>query len=256
MSTPSFLVMAGDGINCERETAHALRLAGADATIAHVNDILAAPTVLDRHDGLALPGGFSFGDELGSGRLLALKLKHQLAEALDRLVARKCPIIGICNGFQVLLQLGLLPTPREAQLATLTRNEGGHFIDRWVGLAVEPNTACHWTRALDTARTIELPIRHGEGRVVFAVDRAEMIATSLADAGQVVLRYTQPVNGSHGDIAGLCDPSGLIFGLMPHPEAYVSQATYRTVRADPFAPGDGAGIFHSIMRIFDHQPGR
>lgn len=247
MRIPHFLILAGDGVNCERETARAFELAGARASIQHVNDLLNAPEQLDKCDGLALPGGFSFGDELGSGRLLALKLRHQMTDAFERLVRRRSPIIGICNGFQVLMKLGLLPGPGNKPTATLTVNEGGHFIDRWVSLTVEPNTICTWTRTLGTAASLELPVRHGEGRVVFKAGQESAMEARLADAGQIVLRYKTAINGSQGNIAGLCDSTGTILGLMPHPEAFVRQATYRRLNGKVTAPGDGAGFFDSII---------
>ena len=130
-----FLILTGDGINCERETAKAFINAGAEAEIIHVNDLLENPSALKNYSGMAIPGGFSFGDELGSGQVLALKIKHGLKEASDEFVADKKPIIGICNGFQVLVKLGLLPFPLEDRVMALAANESGHFINRWSTLS-------------------------------------------------------------------------------------------------------------------------
>ncbi len=242
MTQPSFLILCGDGINCERETAAALRRAGAHAEILHINDLAAAPEKLARFDGMAIPGGFSFGDELGSGQILALKIRHKLGKNFFDFVAAQKPIIGICNGFQVLVKLGLLPYPATQQrVMALAPNLQGGFIDRWVTLEPGANSVCKWTQGVDA---FDLPIRHGEGRVVFGDDA---VYDELKDNGQIALTYSEDVNGSHQRIAGLCDPSGLIFGLMPHPEAFVYQATNLTPQRDFMAAGAGAQIFRNIV---------
>ena len=197
-SSPSFLVLAGDGINCERETARAFAAAGARGEIVHINDLLNSPKRLERFDGLAIPGGFSFGDELGSGQILALKIKHGLGAEFDKFVERKKPIIGICNGFQVLCKLGLLPDYRRERQAALVENAQGKFVNRWVSLHRPVESNCVWTQGLDRFR---LPVRNGEGRVMIAQDQA------LKSQNQVALEYTDPTydNGSHRQIAGLSD---------------------------------------------------
>lgn len=242
----NFLVLNGDGINCERETAQAFELAGATATIIHVNELLATPKKLRDFQGLALPGGFSFGDELGSGQILALKLKYGLSEEFSQFVTEQKPIIGICNGFQVLVKLGLLPNPNEKRCVALSNNESGEFIDRWVSLKIQSKTVCRWTTLLED--TIELPIRHGEGRLVFTAGKEEPLYQELAQKGQIPLTYTENVNGSAYQIASLCDPSGVIFGLMPHPEAYVSEVTSRMAKKEVFKKGVGQLIFESIVQ--------
>ncbi|MCK5073188.1 MAG: phosphoribosylformylglycinamidine synthase subunit PurQ [Bacteriovoracaceae bacterium] len=217
MTTPGFIILSGDGINCENETALAFREVGANADIIHINELLERPHILKNYQGMAIPGGFSFGDELGSGQVLAMKIKYKLHDAMSEMVANGGAIIGICNGFQVLTKLGLLPSVGEKRQASLTTNESGHFINRWVSLEKETNTVCKWL--MDIPDTFSLPVRHGEGRLVFTSGEEESIFNKLSKNGQIALYYDEDINGSYKNIAGLCDESGMIFGLMPHPEA-------------------------------------
>lgn len=253
---PKFLVLTGDGINCERETARAFVLAGAEAEIVHINDLLKAPEMLEKFQGLAFPGGFSFGDDLGSGQVLGVKLRHGLGDHLRHFVEAGAPIIGICNGFQALVKLGLLPLPFSDRVMALAENRQGHFLDRWVDLEVDANSPCVWTRGLiNLEEKIQLPIRHGEGRIVFQAEREEVLHNQFANSGQFPLRYKQDINGSHARIAGVCDPKGLIFGLMPHPEAAVSKLLYPNTddvvnRSDI---GIGLRIFQSCVNYLKEK---
>lgn len=245
---PLFIVMAGDGINCERETAFALEFAGAEAKIVHVNDLISTPEALASADGFAVPGGFSFGDELGSGQILALKIKHTLGERFFKLIEGKKPVIGICNGFQVLVKLGLLPYPgQEERILSLAPNVQGGFLNRWVNLEVDQQSVCLWTQGLEK-ELIQLPIRHGEGRIAFKQGEEKKHYDALLQQGLIPLTYTEDVNGSYGRIAALTDPSGMVLGLMPHPEAFIFKETYRNPDAK-MEKGDGALIFENIMRI-------
>lgn len=249
-NNPHFLILAGDGINCERETSFALQNANAKTSIIHVNDLMENPTRLNDFDGMALPGGFSFGDEIASGQVLALKIKHGLDQEFARFVDDKKPIIGICNGFQVLLKLGLLPWPETDRTMALTHNESGTFIDCWSTLKVDQKSVCKWTQFLETDN-IELPIRHGEGRIVLKKGQEEEIFNKLKSKGQLPLYYKENINGSFKNIAGVCDPSGMILGMMPHPEAFVFQATYRLQAEDNFAKGQGQLIFDSMIQYLN-----
>lgn len=232
-------VLHGFGINCDHETAAVFRLVGATAERLHVNRLIDDPALLASFDILAIPGGFSFGDHLGSGRLLGNRLRFALRDPLRDFVARGGPVIGICNGFQVLVKTGLLPGPVGAddvmpdfvQRASLTLNESGRYEDRWVTLEFDPDSPCVWTRGLTR---IDCPVRHGEGRFVAA---EEALLDAMEDAHLLTVRYVDPSteeghgrtdeplpyplspNGSARNIAGVCDPTGLVFGLMPHPEA-------------------------------------
>lgn len=234
------LVLTGDGINCERETARAFALAGASPTIVHVNDLLERPKSIHDYQAMAFPGGFSFGDDLGSGQVLALKLSLVLGDELRTFVDAEKPVIGICNGFQALTKLGLLPQPFGARTMALARNMGGHFMDKWVTLEPEKESVCIWTRGFTGA--FPLPIRHGEGRVAFARGEEDSIHRQLSQKGQIVLRYSDDVNGSYGRIAGVCDPKGLVFGLMPHPEAAISMLQHPQSTRLPSRTDAGPGL--------------
>ena len=195
MSTPPALVIAGPGTNRDRDLALALELAGADPTIVLADELVHHPHLLDDARLLAVAGGFSYGDALGAGRMLALDLAVRLGDRLREYVASGRPVIGICNGFQVLTRTKLLP-------GALGHNAHGRFECRWVVLEPKPSSRCIWTKGIE--QPIHCPIAHGEGRYVHP-DTA-----SLAEAGQIALTYrsTNP-NGSVADIAGVCDPSGV-----------------------------------------------
>ena len=207
MSTPRAVVVAGPGTNRDRDLSLALELAGADPTIVLASELATHPELLADTQLLAIAGGFSYGDSLGAGRMLALDLTVRLGDALRDFVASGRPVIGICNGFQVLTRTKLLP-------GALGHNAHGRFECRWVVLEPQPSSRCLWTKGIELP--IHAPIAHGEGRYVHPDP------DSLAQAGQVALRYrsTNP-NGSVADIAGVCNPAGNVLGLMPHPENFV-----------------------------------
>lgn len=252
MKSPKVLVLTGDGINCERETARAFALVGADPKIVHINDLLENPGSIHQYEAMAFPGGFSFGDDLGSGQILALKISLVLGDELQIFVKNKKPIIGICNGFQALTKLGLLPEPFGIRNMALARNSGGSFLNRWVGLEVEKNSVCIWTKNLEK---FSLPVRHGEGRITFLRGEEESLHRHLTQAGQIVLRYGEDINGSYGRIAGVCDPSGLVFGLMPHPEAAISQLQHpqSSRMSDRAASGAGLVFFQNCVNFLKEK---
>jgi phosphoribosylformylglycinamidine synthase I len=211
VSRPTAIVITGPGTNRDRDAMFALDLAGAEPVTVPVGQLTARPDQLDEARIVLVAGGFSYGDALGAGRLLALDLTAadggRLGDALRAFVASGRPVIGICNGFQVLTQAGLLP-------GALGHNAGGHFDCRWVALRPERGSRSIWLDGTDDE--IECPIAHGEGRYVHPDPEG------LAAGGQVAFRYagTNP-NGSVADIAGVCDETGLVLGLMPHPENHV-----------------------------------
>ncbi len=222
------LVLTGFGLNCDMETAHAFELAGAEAHRVHINTLISGKVDLSDFHILAFGGGFSWGDDHGAGVIQALKLKNHLGDKLLSFVEKGKLVIGICNGFQTLVNLGLLPgidKDYKTRSVALTWNDCGNFRDQWVDLEVNPNSQCIFTKGL---KCIELPVRHAQGKFVADVSVMEKLIAS----DQVVLRYANadgepamqkfPINpnGSVHDIAGICDSTGHIFGLMPHPEAY------------------------------------
>ncbi len=238
MEAANTLILRTAGTNCDLELAHAFQLAGAATEAVHLNTLIAEPGRLDEFDLLGIPGGFSYGDDIAAGRILANRLRHRLYPALRKFITDGKPIIGICNGFQVLVKTGILGEcdPRRdveppPQLCTLAANTNPRFVAAWVGLEAQPASRCIWTKDLGR---FDLPIAHGEGR--FVADDAML--DRLEAAGQVALRYTANPNGSMRDIAGICDASGLVFGLMPHPERYTHpthhpDSSHRTTVTDP-----------------------
>lgn len=201
------VVVVGPGTNRDPDAVLALELAGALPTIVRAAELAADPGLLDRFELVVIAGGFSYGDALGAGRMLALDLRVGVAGALGGFVASGRPVIGICNGFQVLTRAGLLP-------GALGHNTSGRFDCRWVEMSPETSSVCVWTR--DLPGPLRCPIAHGEGRYVHP-DPA-----GLAAGGQIALRYASGnPNGSIADIAGVCDTSGRVLGLMPHPENHV-----------------------------------
>jgi len=207
VSAPTALVIAGPGTNRDHDLALAFELAGATPTIVLVDELVERPQLLDTAQLLGIAGGFSYGDSLGAGRMLALDLMTGIGDELRAFVATGRPVIGICNGFQVLTRSKLLP-------GSLGHNIHGRFECRWVVLEPQAKSRCIWTKGLEDP--IHCPIAHGEGRYVHPDPDA------LAEAGQVALRYrsTNP-NGSVADIAGVCNAAGNVLGLMPHPENFV-----------------------------------
>ncbi|MEX1098893.1 MAG: phosphoribosylformylglycinamidine synthase subunit PurQ, partial [Bacteriovoracaceae bacterium] len=192
------------------------------AHIMQLNELISAPQKLAEHDILALPGGFSYGDEIHSGQVYALKLKKHLFKEMQEFIKKDKLILGVCNGFQILVKLGFLPSPLEERSATLAGNRDGAFIDRWEELQTW-DSVCVWTKNLPAS--LFMPARHGEGKLVFAGDekRQKQIYQKLKDNKQIVFTYTNDINGSYGQIAGLTDPSGRVLGLMPHPEAALDE---------------------------------
>jgi len=214
---PRCLLIRAPGTNCDRELIHAFSLAGGDAFDIHIDALIADPAPLSDAQIIALPGGFSYGDDVAAGRIFGHRLKQRLLGPLQEAVARGTPIIGICNGFQVMVKCGLLPDPTAAaQTVTVSDNTTGRFIDRWVKLEANPDSRCVWTRGLTE---LDLPIAHGEGRFT----APPHVVQQLEANQQVALRYAADdnPNGSVSHVAGICDPTGLVFGIMPHPERFV-----------------------------------
>ncbi|MHC4948499.1 MAG: phosphoribosylformylglycinamidine synthase subunit PurQ [Planctomycetota bacterium] len=226
---PTALVITTAGINCDLELARAFEIVGATAERVHLNALLAEPERIDAYDLVGLPGGFSYGDAVAAGRITAQLMRRRLYPAFVRAVERGVPMIAPCNGFQVAVQMGLLPGPAPgapwpaeapAPTAALARNDGGRFVDHWCRVEIPAETRCIWTAGLETPPPAAvLPVAHGEGRFTVA-DPA--LLDRLDRDGQVAVRYApgDNPNGSAGHVAGICDASGLVLGLMPHPERW------------------------------------
>ncbi|MBK8803102.1 MAG: phosphoribosylformylglycinamidine synthase subunit PurQ [Fibrobacteres bacterium] len=254
MSKVPVLVIAGYGINSEVELVEGFQLAGAAPRRVHLSDIVAGTVQLSDYRIIAFPGGFSFGDHIASGRVLAVKIQAHLGEALREAVASGTLVLGICNGFQVITKLGLLPllggVPSAGQEfqqeATLTYNDSGKFEDRWCPIVANAASPCVWTRDLDR---FELPVRHGEGKWIH---RDEQVRQAILGQHLDCLRYGASAypanpNGSQDDIAGVCDPTGRVFGLMPHPEVFLRGTQHpRWTRGDFDAQAQGVGL--TILR--------
>ena len=243
---PKVAVLFGFGINCDHETKAVFELVGAYAERIHVNRFVSGDASLEAYDILAVTGGFSFGDHLGSGRIRGNRMRFAMREALMAFVNAGKPIIGICNGFQVLVKTGLLPGPEQGtppdfiQRGSLTLNDSGRYEDRWVTLEFDPESPCIWTKGMSR---IECPVRHGEGKYVMPT-AADL--DRLSSNHQLTVRYVDPTtavgsglsdeplpyplspNGSMRNIAGICDSTGLVFGLMPHPEAIYARWLHPT----------------------------
>jgi phosphoribosylformylglycinamidine synthase len=251
---PKALVLTGYGINCDYETQHAFNLVGADAKRVHINDIIDKMENLEDYQILAFPGGFSFGDDISSGKVLANKMKFNIFGDLQKFIDDGKVIIGICNGFQSMVKLGILPAFErnyKKQVTTLTFNDSGRFEDRWVYLRINPKSRCIFTKNIDM---LYLPVRHGEGKFV----AKEIFLQKLNKNNQVALWYVDEKgnlsgypwnpNGSLENIAGICDGTGRIFGLMPHPEAYLYKTNNpRWTREKLSEEGMGVKIFRNAV---------
>lgn len=216
MIRPKALVLRTAGTNCNVETAFAFQYAGADVETVHINELISSPAKIDHSQILCIPGGFSYGDDIHAGQVLAMEMLLFLRDALSRFIDKGGLVLGICNGFQVLVKCGLLPAlkGRFNQEASLVINESGRFVDRWVKLEVK-ETHCLWTAGM-AGDIIDMPVAHGEGRFYASED----VLAGVCDGGRIVFQYalgTNP-NGSLMDIAGITDRTGQVLGLMPHPE--------------------------------------
>jgi phosphoribosylformylglycinamidine synthase len=278
MPQPNVLILRAPGTNCDQETALAFELSGAKTQTLHVNRVLERPGLLADFQVLCIPGGFSYGDDVAAGQILAVRMRHHLADALAEFKAAGKLILGICNGFQAIIKSGILldDDPALGPPATLGANDSGRYEDRWVRLGVS-STKCVFLRGIER---MELPVAHGEGKFI---TRDAGVLGRLEEAGQLVLRYlplgadgkdrlaaglaprvsAAPLpfpdnpNGSMGNVAGVCDATGRVLGLMPHPERYVAPTQHpRWTRGkaggcDEAAVGDGLAVFVNAVQYFE-----
>jgi phosphoribosylformylglycinamidine synthase subunit PurQ / glutaminase len=237
---PRVCILKTDGTNCDEETSYAFTKAGGDCHLVHVNQLRSGARKLSDYQILAIPGGFSYGDDVVSGKILAVELLSFLGPQLKEYVSAGNLIIGICNGFQVLVRTGLLPFNRLGTMeATLTDNDSGAFRCKWVDLVVQPSP-CVFTPAME-GTVVSYQIAHGEGKFFSS-------PSTINDLGKhrlIPLRYLDNPNGSLDDIAGVCDPTGRIFGLMPHPERFVEAYQHINWRRIPNSKPHGLPIFEN-----------
>jgi len=247
MIQPRVLVLRAPGTNCDEESAFAFERAGAQAERLHIFRLREQPELLRNYQILCLPGGFSYGDDLGAGRILANQLRMHLAEELLRFKSAGKLILGICNGFQVLLKTPLLLTPdAEGPLATLAFNDCGYYQDRWVRLERQ-GTDNVFLQGIDK---LYLPVAHAEGKFIA---RNQAVLEQLVSSGRLVLRYAagDNPNGSMGDVAGVSDESGRVLGLMPHPERCIDPTHFpHWTRSLPPEVPDGLRLFQNAVHYF------
>lgn len=259
MANVNALILRAAGTNCDLETEHAWRLAGAVPARVHLRRVIEQPALLDQYQIITIPGGFSYGDDISAGRIFAQQLRRHLNDSLRGAVERGRLILGICNGFQILVKAGLLPDPTidaaNQWLCTVTYNDPPGFQNRWVTLQAQAGPCVF----LEPGRTYEMPIAHGEGRVVFASDAARRkiragrqgALTYVPSAPGLLGRDPANPNGSADDLAGLCDPTGRVFGLMPHPDRFVDWTQHPSwTSLPPRACGDGLHLFQKAVAYF------
>ncbi len=263
MPQPNVLILRAPGTNCDVETAFAFEQSGGQVEVLHINRLLESPGLFAKFQILCIPGGFSYGDDVAAGRILANQIQHHLADHLAEFKAEGKLILGVCNGFQVLIKSGVLldDKSQNGPPATLTWNDSGKFEDRWVQLDVK-GSKCVF---LNDIESMYLPVAHAEGK--FVTRDADVLA-QLDGGEQLVLRYLSQrgdeprgslgdvpypdnPNGSTADVAGVCDPTGRVLGLMPHPERYIDPTQHpRWTRGETGELGDGLQVFKNAVEYF------
>ena len=272
MSTPRIIVLRAPGSNCDQEAAFAFETAGGKSEIVHLNRALENPKILAAAQILCVPGGFSYGDDMSAGRVFGNQIRHHLAGAMQEFKAAGKLILGICNGFQILIKSGvLLPDRADEPIATLTNNDSGKFECRWINLAVE-GSKCVFLKGIER---LYVPIAHAEGKFVA---RDEATLDALERNGQLCLRYaeesggrsqesaenpnsqfpmpksllpypTNP-NGAQRNTAGVCDETARFLGLMPHPERHIDPTQHPHWTREKQERGDGLAVFENAVKYF------
>lgn len=260
MAEVKAIVLRAAGINCDMETEHALELAGANAQRLHINRLIENKSLLDEFQIIVFPGGFSYGDDVAAGKILANQTRHHLFEPIQKFIDNGKLVLGICNGFQVLVKMGILPgnnSTNNLQEVTITYNDSGKFEDRWVYLAPQTDKCIF----IEPGRQIYLPIAHAEGKVV---TKDNETLENLKSEGHVAFKYVDengregdyPINpnGSMESIAGLTDKTGRILGLMPHPERFVRTTHHpHWSRLKEKPAGDGITIFNNAVKYIQEN---
>lgn len=255
-------VITGFGINADLELQQAFLLSGAEAQRVHITDLVRGNAHLRDFHILAFPGGFSFGDHLGSGKVFAALFKQHLRDHLTRFLDSGKLVIGICNGFQVLVKMGVLPDLSGSWKpeASLIHNDSGVFEDRWVRVRFDSASPCVWTKGLSE---MDLPVRHGEGKFITAdknvlhtiESRNLAVLRYAARNGEGIPAYPDNPNGSVNHIAGICNESGRILGLMPHPEAFLTPQNHPAWARERLEEGEGLKIFRNAVEFAEKESG-
>jgi phosphoribosylformylglycinamidine synthase I len=240
------LILRAPGTNCDVESAFAFEQAGAKVDLIHVNELIRRPRLLSNYQIMVIPGGFTYGDDISAGRILANELRLKLGDKIQKFVDEGKLILGICNGFQVLVKAGMLPKARggNSQLLTLAGNDSGRFECRWVYLRANKASPCVFTQGISL---MYLPVAHGEGKVVIepgAIEELNLALYYADETGDIRAGYPHNPNGSVNNIAGICDATGRIFALMPHPERFIYWTQHPRWTTEPRRDyGDGFRIF-------------
>lgn len=268
IAAPRVLILRAPGTNCDEETAYAFDLAGGISERVHVNRLIDNPALGSRYQILCIPGGFSYGDDIAAGRILASRLDQHLGDMVRSFCDQDHLVLGICNGFQVLMRLGILTAGiSDASAATLAWNDHGRFEDRWVHLRTDQRaseTSCVYLRGIER---MYLPMANAEGKFLTA---SKSVLDEFATAGRLPLRYAMPdgepagssgdellpfphnPNGAEANVAGVCDATGRVFGLMPHPERHIDPThhPFWTRRSEQPQYGDGFQMFKNAIDYF------
>lgn len=255
MIKPKICILRSDGTNCDIELAYAFDKAGGNCQFVHVNEIRNKSIKLKDFQILAFPGGFSYGDDIASGKILAVEMISFLKEELESFRGKGGLIIGICNGFQTLIRTGLLPFGNLGTMdATLAPNNSGHFECRWVRLSPEKNSKSPFLEGIEDRGWYS--VNHGEGKffasdeIIKKVEQEGLVTFRYVDEkGQSTNQYPDNPNGSINAIAGICDPKGLIFGMMPHPEKFVDLTQYPNWRREKIEKPHGLPFFENIIKF-------
>jgi phosphoribosylformylglycinamidine synthase I len=252
MSKVNVMILRGPGTNCDQETAFAFQQAGATTSLCHINQLVRHERRISDYQIMVIPGGFVYGDDIAAGRVLGNELKVKLGDDIKEFVALGGLMLGICNGFQVMAKAGILPDLNNPQAPplTLANNDSGRFECRWVYMLANKKSPCVFTQGIDS---IYLPVAHGEGKVVTdmrGLRELNAVFNYTDEAGSVQAGYPHNPNGSMNNIAGVCDATGRIFALMPHPERHIRFTQHpQWTRKKPKEFGDGFAIFQNAVKF-------
>ena len=242
------LVLRAPGTNCDVETVFAFEQAGSAVDSAHVNELVRGDKLISDYQVLVIPGGFTYGDDVSAGKILANELRLKLGEDVQRFIEGGGLILGVCNGFQVLVKAGILPPLENGQRLTLAGNDSNRFECRWIYLQVDQESPCIFTKGISA---MYLPVAHAEGKVMAEAEtlgELNVVLRYADEKGNIQAGYPHNPNGSLGNIAGICDASGRIFALMPHPERFIRWSQHpRWSRETPRQYGDGFAIFRNAV---------